>query len=49
VAEIRKGGRDRLRLFMPMSRFEITVRYVLFALLAGAFTAGVIYIYATYR
>jgi hypothetical protein len=32
-----------------MSRFEITVRYALFALLIGILTAAVIYIYATYR
>jgi hypothetical protein len=32
-----------------MSRFEITIRYVLCALMAGAFTAGVIYIYWAYR
>jgi hypothetical protein len=31
------------------SRFEITVRYVLFALLTGVLTAAVIYIYLTYR
>jgi hypothetical protein len=32
-----------------MSRFEINVRYVLCALMAGVFTAGVIYIYWAYR
>ena len=32
-----------------MSRFEITVRYALFALLAGVLTASLIYIYAVYR
>jgi hypothetical protein len=31
------------------SQFEITVRYVLAAILAGIFTASVIYIYMTYR
>jgi hypothetical protein len=31
------------------SQFEISVRYLLAAILAGIFTAGVIYIYMTYR
>jgi hypothetical protein len=31
------------------SQFEITVRYLLFALLTGVLVAAVIYIYATYR
>lgn len=49
LAKIRKGRLGRLHIYTPMNRFEITVRYVLAALLAGAFTAGVIYIYITYR
>jgi hypothetical protein len=32
-----------------MSPREITIRYVLFALVAGVFTAGVIYIYWAFR
>jgi hypothetical protein len=47
-AEIRPSGHGKLRT-NAMSRFEITVRYTLFALMAGIFTAGVIYIYWTYR
>jgi hypothetical protein len=34
---------------MAMSPREATVRYVLFALVAGVFFAGMIYIYWTYR
>jgi hypothetical protein len=49
LAEIRKWRQRRSRIFTSMSRFEITVRYALFALLAGVLTASVIYIYSAYR